>query len=136
MARARNADEANHGRSKAQAPARVPRFNSFEFVNVDLNDKQAKELKAQPAWSEEWSDALDRFLEQGYKVTIKSEARTGGFAAFASAESEDSDNAGLVLTGRGSVAIKAVRQVLYKHFSVLAEVWRKEGEGSGFDFDD
>jgi hypothetical protein len=45
------------------------------------------------------------------------------YACFMYPVAESNTNWGMTNTGRGSTPLKAVRQVLYKHFVVFDQVW-------------
>jgi hypothetical protein len=100
---------------------KAPRYNGARFVNRELSEDEVKALKKLPSWGEDWDNLLLQAMEQRYKITLKFDDWSKSFAAFMTTDDEKADNFGMILTGRGSMPIKALRQVLYKHFSLAAD---------------
>lgn len=93
------------------------------WVDVDL-DKRQKELCKQ--WCntlEEFDNVVQALQDNRYRLSIKPDDYSGGFAAFIQGLPDCEDNKNLILTGRGSTPLKALKQALYKHFMVLEGVW-------------
>lgn len=106
---------------KAPAKDKAPRFNNARFVNRELSTEEGQALKALPYWSEDWDTYLLRANDSGYKVTLKYDEWSKSYAAFMTTDDEFSPNFQMILTGRGSCPLKALRQVLYKHYVLAAE---------------
>ena len=100
-------------------------YEQFAFLNVELTKPQAEALKKMPAWSEEMSGYLDTVVKAGFQISLKVDGFNNCFAAYMQIRLHSHPCYGFILTGRGSTQIKALRQLLYKHFAVLGEDWSK-----------
>ncbi len=121
---------------KRSAEAKKERFNDAKFVNYELSDEQRKALKALPIWSEDWDSWLDRCSDEGYQISLKFDSYSRSFAAFMSIRTESHVNGGCILTGRGSTQIKALRQVLYKHWAIAEGEWNRLDRSLNNEIDD
>jgi len=115
--------------AKAQAP-----FNGF--INYELSVEQKTLLKKRDFPSDLIDSEIVRLNEAGYKVSFSSDTYSGGHAAFLVATQQDNENYGWVLSGRGSTPIKALKQLLYKHWELFEGSWPKSLDASREDFDD
>lgn len=109
--------------AKKPAKKQASRFNDLKFVNYELTKDEKTRCKAWLPTLEEHEDALLKFCESGYKISVKWDDYSNSYAAFAQATQPDDDNFGLLLTGRGSTPHRAVKQALYKHFMVFDLQW-------------
>lgn len=129
-------DKYAHNSSKKKAETKE-RFNDVRFVNYDLSADEKVQCKA---WLPDLSlvdDALLKLVESGYRVTLRYDERSSGYSCFVQSTDEKSDNAGLMLTGRGSTPLKAAKNALFKHFVVFDLVWSAWAEKpSATEFDD
>lgn len=122
---------------KVSSPkAKKERFNDVKFVNYELTKEEREALKALPAWSEDWDSWLDRASDAGYSITLKFDAFSKAFSAFMSVREVSHPNYGAILTGRGSTQLKALRQVLYKHWALAQEEWNRLDRGLNEEIDD
>lgn len=94
------------------------------FVDVNLTKTQSKEVKESIFGMDELENALTKLCESKYKVTCSYDDYSSCFSAFLIPTAPDDLNAGMILTARGSTPIKAVKQLLYKHYTVTAGAWR------------
>lgn len=104
------------------------RFNGNQFINYELNKAQTAELKAQPNDANKLFASLEGLINDGYKLTVKYDERNECFASFLFAPDDGGANSGFILTGRGSSCVKAVKQLLYKHFVCLPNGWSEFAE--------
>lgn len=111
-------------RSSVPGKSREVQNDQVLFVNYDLTDEERASCKRYLDSAEQWAAAVEAVVVAGYALSVKPEGDGEAFAAFLRAPSRDCDNSGLILSGRGSTPVKAVRQVLFKHLRVMAEDWR------------
>jgi len=91
------------------------------------------------AWEislEELDQELMRLNESGYKVSVGWDDYSQAFASFLVPQNKDMENFGLILTGRGTTPVKAVKQVRYKHLRCLGEDWHNYARGDREPLDD
>jgi len=126
------------GRSSEDVPVRRSRRQTTdsEFVNLELSAADKLSVREYAAGLDDLDAALQAVYADGTKVTTKWDDRNNCFAAFAFPP-EDSDNAGLILTGRGAGVTRALRQLAYKHNVVLQGDWAQyHNRPQGGDEDD
>lgn len=116
-------------------PASGPAFKPAEFVNINLEDSQRQELKAQNFDMKGFDDVLTVLFEGNYKLTIRFDAKNDCFAAWIVAP-DAGPNKGCILAGRGSTPSKAVKQVLFIHFRLLDGKWVDSQRRSYEEIDD
>jgi len=118
-------DRGTVGSAKGRKPvgrAALPNSQRDEFVRLELDKEQ---VAAYRIWREDidgWSDILQEMIEDGYKFTLRWDDYSSSPAAFAF-PSDDHDNRGYILSGRGGSVLKALTELLYKHSAVLRGVW-------------
>jgi len=112
------------------------KFGNVTWVNYDLSKDEQAALKLLPFWSDEWDSYLLRACDEGYRFTIKYDGFSKAYACYMSNPLNSHPNFGLMLTGRGSVPTKALRQVLYKHVVISKENWRAIMSDAPVDIDD
>jgi len=99
------------------------RFNDVEFVQYELSVEEKAKCKAWCTTLDELDTATLRFCESGYTQSWKWDEYSKSYASFAQTKDQNSENFGLMLTGRGSTPLKAVKQALYKHYMIFDAVW-------------
>jgi len=109
-------------RGQPRGGSRPGERQGSEFVNLELSAEQKTKLRSWCVDPDELDAELEGLLSDGTKITIKWDDRNSCYAAFAFA-SDDSDNAGFILTGRGGGVSRAVRQLAFKHAVLLDGVW-------------
>lgn len=109
----------NTGSSKNSGDNR----NLPDFVSCELSDEQKKHVKAHLPAMDQALDSVDRFVRDGYKLSIRFEDRSMAYAVWLTGPEKDSTNSGLVLSARGPSLVAALGVLLYKHFEVLQEDW-------------
>lgn len=93
------------------------------FVQRELSKA---ELAKQKAWDITPSDLLDlvtKAAEAGYKLSVRYDTFSKCQAAWLIAPEDDSPNSGRILSGRGSTAQSALKQLLFKHMVLLDGDW-------------
>lgn len=96
-----------------------------DFVGCELNDVQKAHCKNNILTDAEIFDTLDRWLRDGFKLSLRYEERSLAVASWLTGPEKGSDCSGLVLSARGPSISGALTVLAYKHFEVLAEDWRQ-----------
>jgi hypothetical protein len=126
MAKVNDTDGGRGGASKQGQRSAAPaaRFNAVQFVTYALRQDEKDTLKERGVHGPSLDDDLIGSLAGGYKLTVKWDAFTEAYAAWLVAPEGHETNAGMILSGRGSSPMKALRQVLYIHVEVCRGDWR------------
>jgi hypothetical protein len=111
------------GKKAEPRTATAPRFNNAQFVQLELTDEQAKTLKATGTTAEQIFEEMERMIDDGYKFTIKYDSYGDCTGVWCQTTIEGSENSGYILTGRGSSAFKALKQLMYKHHVLCEQRW-------------
>lgn len=111
-------------------------WQQFDFLNVELDKEQKEALKAMPLWSEEFDQMLLTAVRTGFQISLKVDPFNKCYAAYMQIRLNSHPCFGRILSGRGSTPLKALRQVLYKHFVVLGEVWNATEAPDFGEYDD
>ncbi len=116
----RSGDEID--KKKRRTRKEAPAFRGF--VNHTLT-KQDKQDYARYELSEDFEgNVLPSLLEDGYRLSLSVDQRSGSFMGAISTKDSDSPNAGLVLTARsGATPIQAGIRAAFLHFIIFAEEW-------------
>src|SRR5476651_1598109 len=87
-----------------------------EFVQYNVTEKERAALKLTEFTGENMVDTIQELAEAGYKVTFRWDDYADCNAAWIIAPDDSDDNKGLILSGRGSSAIKAFKQASWLHY--------------------
>lgn len=123
-------------RAKTSDSPKTSRWNDNQFINYNLDKTQQKECKAYVITEPELFDRLSALITDGYRFGVSLDRDDRTFSAFMQARTSEGPNAGYILTGRGSTAFKALKQLLYKHFVCLDGSWETWAERNGDDLID
>lgn len=126
-------------KSKGTSPRvdKAPRFNQSQFIQYELDDAQQKECKAWQLAELDLFMAVQEEVDNGYKFSVKWDTYGECYSAFMQPAADGHRNSGCILTGRGSTAYKAVKQLLYKQRFCLQDDWSGHvGRNNRFDIDD
>lgn len=104
---------------------RADRFNDATFVQYELDKDAQAACKAWKMDADASFNAIHTMVDCGYSFTLKFDTFSDSYAAFCSQKAPEGENAGFILTGRGSTPEKALKQLFYKHFEVMAERWEQ-----------
>lgn len=85
------------------------------FVNLELDEKQHKACKAWIPTLDELDDVLYKLSDEDYQISLRYDAYGKCEGAWMQKRGDKGDNAGLILSGRGSTPIKALKNLLWKH---------------------
>lgn len=94
-----------------------------EFVKFSLGDDEKAVIKDTAYSSEQLSDDLEELAQQGYKVTFRWDDYGDCVGCWFVAPDDEHDNAGFILAGRGSTALKAFKQAIWVHKVKFEEIW-------------
>lgn len=98
----------------ARAKFKSSKFSDVKFINRELTRDEKEDLKAHEfSDSDAWL-AMDKYCEE-YKFTLRYDERGACYSCFMQPTGVEHINTGLILTGRGSSLVKALKQTLYKH---------------------
>lgn len=116
---------------------KAQRFNNIQFVQLELDDKQKKACKEFLRTIEEMEQAVDAMTADGYRISMKWDDYSRAQAAYIQHSDPEHVNGGLILSGRGSTPLRALRQALYKHAMICKGTWpRTTVSPTGEVFDD
>lgn len=97
------------------------RFNDVVFIKRELSADEQRACKEQVLTGAAFAIQLVDVTSKGYKVTLRFDDFTGGYAAYMQHTSAAHANYGYILTGRGSDVLKAFKQLLYKHYNLCPD---------------
>ena len=107
----------------------------FSFVNISLNDKEKAQLKSQPFTLDDLDNAALRLSQEGYKISLSYDSKHNCYSAFLFPTATCQSNKGLMLSGKGSTPVKALKQLFYGHYVQLREEW-SDGASNTIEIDD
>lgn len=108
-----------------------------EFIDPGLDAGQKVLLKSAPFDGQTADDSMARVMDQDYKLTVRWDDKSNAYAAWLIPTTDDHENAGSILCGRGSSPLKAVKQVLFKHHNFFsAGFWGGGGQKVTEELDD
>lgn len=118
------------GRGAGRSTA--PRFNDARFVQFELDRDQQATCKGWAFTSDDAWAEVTRLVDSGYSVAVKWDERNEVYACFIqNRDLQTGPNKGLILTGRGSTAVKAVKQAVFKD-RLMDQDWSAYGERPTF----
>lgn len=107
---------------------RAARFDSSRFVQYELDAAETAKCKAWDVSSDDLWGHILALVDDGYSITLKYDNWSEAYACFVQVRGQDDHvNAGLVLTGRGSIPTKALKQALFK-MDAIGPSWVQYGE--------
>lgn len=110
-------------KNKPVSKPTTPRFNDVKFVNWSLDESSKAACKTWLTSQEDYDDAISGTIEASYKITVSWDTYRSCFTASLIPQSDAKSNQGFILTGKGSTALKAIKQALYIHYQVMDEEW-------------
>lgn len=120
----KNENYGSHAQDRKQGVTKTPRFNDVQFVNYTLPKDVQTSLKERPFTSDQASDAILTLNESGYTVKFKYDEKYSNFSCFLQQQSPDHVNSNMILAGRGSSPMKALKQACFIHYEVCGSDWR------------
>lgn len=103
--------------------AKTPRFNDVQFIQFELSAEEAAHLKEQANDGSAVLDLVQRCIDAGYRVSSKHDERGDCYAVFMQPTDPEHEYAGFILPARGSTLLKALKQLMYKHFVSFEGDW-------------
>ncbi len=107
----------------------------ISYVNITLDKDQ---IGAYKKWRETtldiWSE-VDRYTENGYRVSVSYDTMNKCIQASIVTNDPKNDNAGYIMTGRGSTAATAIAQAIYKDTYVAQGNWKAFANSKAVDWD-
>lgn len=101
-----------------------PVFKGFLDPYLSPHDLAAqKEMSFTP---ENGFEILQKFVEEGFAVKFSFDAANDCFQTTMTPKSPEHAFAGMYLVGRGSDALKALKQLAYKHITILHGYWSED----------
>lgn len=97
-----------------------PSNGSVSWVNYTLTTDEKKALKTAEFDAD---NALLRLVEEGYKITMGFDKFNECFSCFVVPTGEGHKHTGMILSGRGSTPLKALKQGCYIHWQVFDGDW-------------
>jgi len=107
------------------------------FVQWEPTAVQLKSIKESNPDVQAFADVMGAACEDGYKFTIQYDDYSKGFAAMMTKKVDTGDNAGLILSVRGSTPMKALKRLLWTHNYFKDHIWpTPEHSKQNLEFDD
>lgn len=113
----------HNGKATRKTATKAPRFNDAQFVRYELSKEEKTRLKGEFAPTAEVGHIMHAFCEAGYKVTFKWDNYSNCYACFVQRADDGERNAGLILTGRGSLPLSALVEAAFKHGVLFDGDW-------------
>lgn len=107
-----------------------------KFVQYELTKQEQADVKAVVVPHEELFDFLMGLVEKDYKVTFKWDSYHNCNCCWLIPSENDTDNRGLILTGRGSSPEKAIKQAMWLHTVRFKSIWPVPGDRASIEIDD
>jgi hypothetical protein len=92
------------------------------FVQLELDEKQHKACKAWQPTLDELDDILYKLTDEDYMLTFRYDRFGKCEGCWLQKYGDKGTNGKLILQGRGSTPLKALKQVLWKH-KACDEIW-------------
>jgi hypothetical protein len=104
-------------------PGQEPNGGFRGFINLDLSDEQKA---AFPAWfdSQDFGETLSYHAFSGVVLSVKKDAKGGGFMASATQKDVGNVNSGLAVTARAANALTAMERLVYI-LALLGDDWEE-----------
>lgn len=93
------------------------------FIDPYLSAHELEQQKQMVLSPEDAFDILLKFVEEGFSIKFAWDNNNNCHQATATPKSPDHPYAGMYLIGRGSEPIKALKQLIFKHYHILKGVW-------------
>lgn len=98
-------------RQKTQPISTNPNFKGF--LNVTLSDFDKQTIKASPFTADDFQSSLDRYTDSGFKLTFSRDTYNDCFQVIGTVADREHGDFGILLAGRGSTCMKALKQWMY-----------------------
>jgi len=91
------------------------------FINFNLNEDDKATIKATTLTSDEFVALLDQFADDGFKLTLSYDDYSQCYQCIGTRKDTEHPDYGVMLTGRGSTAMKAFKQWWYIVVNLIGE---------------
>jgi len=92
------------------------------FLNINLSDEDKAIIKSTHYDLAEWSSDLDKWIDNGFKFTFSEDEYNHCFQVIAARQDKEHVDSGILLSARGSTAIKAFKQWVYMQTRLVGEL--------------
>jgi hypothetical protein len=106
-------------KSATKASSWIPK----QFVQHELSEAESKKLKATQPTLDEYDDRILKLNEAGYKITLSVDNYNQCHQAMMQQGDQNGDNSQLILVARGSTPLKALKKLIYIHYSFQDQIW-------------
>lgn len=113
-------------KKSASKPATSTPPLSRGFLNINLTDEDKAIIKSTAYDTAEWSSDIDKWIDNGFKFNFSYDDYSHCFQVIGMRSDKEHRDYGILLTGRGSTAIKAFRQWLYIQTRLVGELYWSE----------
>ena len=113
----------NKRNTARERSARSRTASQSEFIDIELTAEQGADARARYAVGTQLDDELTEMVDSGYRFTVKYDDRNSAYSVFCF-PAEDSDAAGMILSGRGKTVFSALMKLAYKHHVLLQADWQ------------
>jgi hypothetical protein len=88
-----------------------------------LTDAEKQKVKASEFSEGQAVETILQMVEKGYKVSFAWDTYNNCHCCWFISPHENEDNQDLILSGRGSTPLKALKQAAWMHFARFKEIW-------------
>lgn len=107
---------------KSKAPVRKNTNPNFRgFLNIQLSDEDKAIIKSTTYDLSDFTTDLDKWVDNGYKFTFSHDDYNHCFQCIATPQDADHVDYGIMMSGRGSTAIKSFKQWVYIQTRLIGE---------------
>lgn len=117
-------------------PKKPTYTNDVTFVNYNLTTEEKQAIKSQKFTLDDFDSTCVKLTESDYKITFSFDKRGSCYQAFLIPQRDGMVNKGLILAGRGSTPVKALKQAAYIHYRIFDEDWSQYQRAGSLEIDD
>lgn len=109
-------------RSKRTPKPAYTAQNGFKgFLNIQLSDEDKSIIKSAAYDEATYASDLEKWIDNGFKFTFSSDDFNHCFQVIGTRQDKEHVDYGILLTGRGSTPVKALKQWVYVQTRLIAE---------------
>lgn len=101
------------------APTSNPSFRGF--LNLNLSDEDKAIIKSAKYDESTYASDLEKWIDSGYKFTFSYDDYSHCFMVVATPQAKDHVDYGILMSGRGSTPIKALKQWVYMQTRLVGD---------------
>lgn len=115
-------------KGKSAPPIGNPSFRGF--LNINLTDEDKSIIKATKYEESEYAGDLEKWIDNGFKFTFSQDDKNSVFLCIGTRSDKSHEDYGILLTGRGSIPMKAFKQWVYMQTRLIGDAsWTSLLEG-------